>query len=44
MPATGIVENGGRIGLAFVDPDYSKRLDPSESIAVLAKVAEPREA
>jgi peroxiredoxin len=44
MPATYVVEKGGRIALAFVDPDYRKRLEPSEAIAVLAKMAEPREA
>lgn len=44
MPATYVVEKGGRIALAFVDPDYRKRLEPSEAIAALAKLAEQPEA
>lgn len=35
MPATYVVEKGGRIALACVDPDYRKRLEPSEAIATL---------
>ena len=35
MPATYVVEKGGRIALASVDPDYRKRLEPSEAIATL---------
>lgn len=40
MPATYVVEKGGRIALAFVDPDYRKRLEPSEAVAVLAATTE----
>ncbi|MDX2156057.1 MAG: peroxiredoxin-like family protein [Hyphomicrobiaceae bacterium] len=40
MPATYVVEKGGRIALAFVDPDYRKRLEPSEAVAALAALAE----
>lgn len=36
MPSTYVVEKGGRIALAFVDPDYRKRLDPAEAIAALS--------
>ena len=36
-PATYVVEKGGRIALAFVDPDYRNRLDPSEAIAALSQ-------
>ena len=36
MPATYVVEPGGRIALAFVDPDYRTRLDPAEAVAALA--------
>ena len=39
MPATYVVDKGGRIALAFVDPDYRKRLDPAQAIAVLEKIA-----
>ncbi len=35
MPATYVVARGGRIALAFVDPDYRKRLDPSLALAAL---------
>ena len=37
MPATYVVEKGGGIALAFVDPDYRTRLDPAEAIAVLSR-------
>jgi peroxiredoxin len=40
MPATYIVEKGGRIALAFVDPDYRKRLEPSAAVAALAELAD----
>ncbi|MEZ5817713.1 MAG: peroxiredoxin-like family protein [Hyphomicrobiaceae bacterium] len=40
MPATYVIEKGGRIALAFVDPDYRKRLEPSEAIAALAALTE----
>jgi peroxiredoxin len=36
MPATYVVAKGGRIALAFVDPDYRLRLEPTEAIAALA--------
>ena len=35
MPATFVVDKGGRIVHAFVDPDYRKRLDLSVVIATL---------
>ncbi len=38
MPATFVVEKGGRIALAFVDPDYRTRLDPAEAIAALQRL------
>lgn len=41
MPATYVVEKGGRIALAFVDPDYRRRLEPSEAIAALAALTQP---
>ena len=37
MPATYIVEKGGRIALAAVDPDYRKRLEPAFVLAALEK-------
>ena len=39
MPATYVVEKGGRIALANVDPDYRQRLDPSAALAVLRDLA-----
>lgn len=39
MPASYVVERGGRIALASVDPDYRRRLDPAEAIAVLRELA-----
>lgn len=35
MPATYVVEKGGCIALAFIDPDYRTRLEPSDAIAAL---------
>jgi peroxiredoxin len=35
MPATYVVEKGGRIARAFVDPDYRRRLEPAEAVAAL---------
>lgn len=41
MPATYVIEKGGRIAVAYVDPDYRKRLEPSEAIAALTVLNEP---
>lgn len=35
MPATYVVGQGGRIAAAFVDPDYRRRMEPSEAVAAL---------
>jgi LAO/AO transport system kinase len=35
MPATFVVETGGRIAEAFVDVDYTRRLEPDRIVAVL---------
>ena len=35
MPATYVIDRSGIIRLAFVDIDYTKRLDPQEIIAAL---------
>jgi peroxiredoxin len=40
MPATYVIEKGGRIALAYIDPDYRKRLEPAEAIAALVALAE----
>jgi peroxiredoxin len=38
MPATFVVRAGGRIASAFIEPDYRKRLDPSDALAALRAV------
>ncbi|MDP6041333.1 MAG: peroxiredoxin-like family protein [Candidatus Latescibacteria bacterium] len=35
VPATFVVDAGGVIRLAFVDPDYTRRLDPTDVLSVL---------
>jgi peroxiredoxin len=39
MPATFVVEKGGVIAFAFVDPDYRKRLEPDAAVDVLRALA-----
>ena len=39
MPATFVVEKGGVIAFAFVDPDYRRRLEPDAAIEVLRSLA-----
>lgn len=39
MPATFVVAKGGLIALAFVDPDYRKRLEPDAVVDVLRSLA-----
>jgi peroxiredoxin len=39
MPATYVVERGGRIAYAHVDPDYRRRAEPAEVLAALANLA-----
>jgi peroxiredoxin len=38
MPATYVVEKGGRIAAAFVDPDYRRRMEPTEALAALRAI------
>jgi peroxiredoxin len=38
LPATYVVDQGRKIRMAFVDVDYTKRVDPEEVIAVLAEM------
>lgn len=35
VPATYVVDQVGMVRLAFVDPDYTRRLDPSDVLSVL---------
>lgn len=44
MPATFVVDRGGRIAAAFVEPDYRRRTDPAEALAVLRAIAAPHAA
>ena len=38
VPATYVIDSESRIRMAFVDPDYTKRLDPSEIIRTLRSI------
>jgi peroxiredoxin len=38
LPATYVVDQDRKIRMAFVDVDYTKRVDPEEVIAVLAEM------
>jgi len=38
VPATYVVDHDGRIVLAFVDPDYRRRLEPTAAIETLHKI------
>ncbi len=40
MPATFVIDRGGRIAAAFVEPDYRRRLDPLEAVAALRGLAQ----
>lgn len=44
MPATFVLEQGGRIASAFIEPDYRKRLDPAEAMAVLRALPDAKAA
>ena len=35
MPATFVVARGGRIAASFIEPDYRKRLEPSQALRAL---------
>ena len=35
IPATYVVEKGGRIAAAFIDPNYERRMEPGAAIAAL---------
>lgn len=39
MPATFIIQKGGRISGAFIEPDYRKRLDPEAALAALRVIS-----
>ena len=38
VPATYVLDRDGRIALAFVGPDYRRRLEPAAAIAALRKI------
>jgi peroxiredoxin len=40
IPATYVLDRDGTIALAFVEPDYRKRLEPADAIAALQKIRE----
>lgn len=39
MPSVFVVEKGGRIAFASVDPDYRTRLEPADALAALKAIA-----
>jgi peroxiredoxin len=39
MPATFVIERGGRIAQAFIEPDYRRRLDPQDALEGLRSIA-----
>ncbi|MHC0066412.1 peroxiredoxin-like family protein [Nostoc sp. UIC 10890] len=39
IPATFVVSQDGKIVYAFVDPDYTKRLDPIEIVSILRNIS-----
>ncbi len=41
IPATFVIDQTGTIRLAFVDPDYTRRLDPTEILVTLRKLIPP---
>ena len=38
IPATYVIDTNRKICMAFVEPDYTKRLDPEEIISTLAQM------
>lgn len=42
IPATYVIDTDSTICKAFVDPDYTKRLDPEEIVAALKRIAAKR--
>jgi peroxiredoxin len=40
VPATFLIDRGGRIRLTHVDADYTQRLDPDDVVAKLSKLGE----
>lgn len=41
IPATYVIAQDGRVELAFVDPEYRHRLEPSDILAALQRLREP---
>jgi len=39
IPATFVISSDSVIRLAHVDPDYTRRLDPSEILSTLSRLA-----
>lgn len=38
VPATFIIDQNGKIAYRFIDPDFTKRLDPVEIITILSRI------
>ena len=41
IPATYIIDTDGTVRFAFVDPDYTKRADPTDVVAALTELSAP---
>jgi peroxiredoxin len=42
VPATYVIDTDGKVKLAFIDADYTQRLDPETVISVLTKIQQSR--
>ena len=42
MPATYVIDTNGIITYAFVDPDYTKRLEPTEIVEIIKNMMEAK--
>jgi peroxiredoxin len=43
IPATYVIGQDGRVELAYVDPEYRNRLEPSDILAALRRLQTPVE-
>ncbi|MEL6163719.1 MAG: peroxiredoxin-like family protein [Cyanobacteria bacterium J06628_3] len=41
VPGTFVIDQDGRVALAYINADYTKRLEPKEAVAVLEKLNHP---
>lgn len=41
VPGTFVIDQNGRVALAYINADYTKRLEPKEAITVLSRIQQP---